>query len=69
MIDSLHPRMRMDFTRWEDGHPTGWLSCTECYFRYHRTTEPSIIREGVGCVGIAAGYGATTTDARRDIFS
>ncbi|RRT61100.1 hypothetical protein B296_00014850 [Ensete ventricosum] len=35
--------MWVDFPRWEDGDSTGWLSCVECYFRYHRTSEASMM--------------------------
>ncbi|RRT42068.1 hypothetical protein B296_00021557 [Ensete ventricosum] len=35
--------MRVDFPRWEDGDPTGWLSCVKCYFRYHRTPEATMV--------------------------
>ncbi|RWW83455.1 hypothetical protein BHE74_00008074 [Ensete ventricosum] len=35
--------MRVDFPRWEEGDPTGWLSRAECYFRYHRTPMASIV--------------------------
>ncbi|RWW55396.1 hypothetical protein BHE74_00037972 [Ensete ventricosum] len=41
--DSLYPRMRIDFPRWEDGHPTGWISHAERYFRYHRTLDTSMV--------------------------
>ncbi|RRT63040.1 hypothetical protein B296_00039003 [Ensete ventricosum] len=41
--DSLYPRMRIDFPRWEDGHPTGWISHAEYYFRYHRTLDTSMV--------------------------
>ncbi|RRT64013.1 hypothetical protein B296_00021606 [Ensete ventricosum] len=41
--DSTQPYMRMDFPRWEEGDPTGWLSRTECYFRYHQTPKTSMV--------------------------
>ncbi|RWV84847.1 hypothetical protein GW17_00053409 [Ensete ventricosum] len=42
-MDSVQPSMRVDFPRWKEGDPTGWLSCAECYFRYHRTPVASIV--------------------------
>ncbi|RWW15207.1 hypothetical protein GW17_00020966 [Ensete ventricosum] len=41
--DSSCPRMRVDFPRWEDGDPTGWISRAERYFRYHRTLNVSMV--------------------------
>ncbi|RRT73119.1 hypothetical protein B296_00009942 [Ensete ventricosum] len=40
--DMLQPCMRMDFPRWE-GDPTGWISHTECYFHYYRTSDDSMV--------------------------
>ncbi|RRT42630.1 hypothetical protein B296_00051303 [Ensete ventricosum] len=34
--------MRVDFPRWE-GDPIGWISSVECYFRFHRTTDASMV--------------------------
>ncbi|RRT76888.1 hypothetical protein B296_00010864 [Ensete ventricosum] len=34
---------KVDFTRWEDGDPTGWLSRAERYFHYDRTPEASMV--------------------------
>ncbi|RRT74477.1 hypothetical protein B296_00003555 [Ensete ventricosum] len=43
MSDPHNPRMRVDFPRWEGGDPIGWISCVEQYFRYHRTTDASMV--------------------------
>ncbi|RWW74523.1 hypothetical protein BHE74_00017529 [Ensete ventricosum] len=34
---------KVDFPRWEDGDPTGWLSRAELYFHYDRTPEASMV--------------------------
>ncbi|RWW21340.1 hypothetical protein GW17_00014514 [Ensete ventricosum] len=36
-----YPRMRVEFPRWEDGNPIGWISCAKKIFRFHRTPEES----------------------------
>ncbi|RWV97000.1 hypothetical protein GW17_00040243 [Ensete ventricosum] len=41
--DSSYPCIRVEFPRWEDGDPTGWISRVEQYFRYHRTPEASMV--------------------------
>ncbi|RWW50789.1 hypothetical protein BHE74_00042917 [Ensete ventricosum] len=41
--DSSYPRIKVDFPRCEDGDSTGWISPAECYFRYHRTSEASMV--------------------------
>ncbi|RWW46073.1 hypothetical protein BHE74_00048017 [Ensete ventricosum] len=33
--------MRVEFFRWEDGDPIGWISCVEFFFFFHRTLEES----------------------------
>ncbi|RZR84294.1 hypothetical protein BHM03_00011079 [Ensete ventricosum] len=43
MIDSHYPRMRVDFPRWEEGDLIGCISRTEHYFRYHKTTDASMV--------------------------
>ena len=43
MIDPNYPRMRVDFPRWEEGDPIGWISRAERYFRYHKTADASMI--------------------------
>ncbi|RRT38304.1 hypothetical protein B296_00049966 [Ensete ventricosum] len=43
VTNSSYSRIRVDFPRWEDGDPTGWISCVERYFRYHRTLEASMV--------------------------
>ncbi|RZS16323.1 hypothetical protein BHM03_00048316, partial [Ensete ventricosum] len=35
--------MRMDFPRWEDGDPTGWISLVKRYFHFHKTPEESMV--------------------------
>ncbi|RWV82587.1 hypothetical protein GW17_00055900 [Ensete ventricosum] len=35
--------MRVDFPRWEEGDLIGWISCTKCCFRFHRTTDASMV--------------------------
>ncbi|RRT45959.1 hypothetical protein B296_00054776 [Ensete ventricosum] len=35
--------MMVDFPRWEEGDPIGWLSRAERYFRYHRTSEAFMV--------------------------
>ena len=42
-LDMLQPRMRVDFPRWEEGDPTEWISCAECYFRYYRTSDDAMM--------------------------
>ncbi|RRT85540.1 hypothetical protein B296_00004171 [Ensete ventricosum] len=39
----MQPCMRVDFPRWEEGDPTGWLSHIERYFRYRRTPKASMV--------------------------
>ncbi|RWW60204.1 hypothetical protein BHE74_00032816 [Ensete ventricosum] len=31
--------MKVDFPRWEEGDPIGWISRTERYFRFYRTAD------------------------------
>ncbi|RZS14878.1 hypothetical protein BHM03_00046630 [Ensete ventricosum] len=35
--------MTVDFPRWVEGDPTGWLLHAKRYFRYHRTPEASMV--------------------------
>ncbi|MUG03554.1 hypothetical protein ECC01_21445 [Bacillus tequilensis] len=44
MIDPNYPRMRVDFPRWEEGDPIGWISRAERYFRYHKTADASMVK-------------------------
>ncbi|RWV81832.1 hypothetical protein GW17_00056716 [Ensete ventricosum] len=37
--DLNNPCMKVDFPRWEEGDPIGWISRTERYFRFYRTTD------------------------------
>ena len=39
-----YPCMRVDFPRWEEGDPIGWISCAERYFRYHKTADASMVK-------------------------
>ncbi|RWW47287.1 hypothetical protein BHE74_00046739 [Ensete ventricosum] len=41
--DSSYPRIRVDFPRWEDRDPAGWISHVERYFCYHKTSEASMV--------------------------
>ncbi|RWW83957.1 hypothetical protein BHE74_00007486 [Ensete ventricosum] len=43
MTDPPYPRMRVDFPRWEEACPIGWISRVEYYFRYHKTSDTSIV--------------------------
>ncbi|RRT64599.1 hypothetical protein B296_00017826 [Ensete ventricosum] len=43
VMDSSCLCPRLDFPRWEDRDPTGWISCLERYFLYHKTQEASMI--------------------------
>ncbi|RWW56534.1 hypothetical protein BHE74_00036742 [Ensete ventricosum] len=31
--------MKVDFPRWEEGDPIGWIACVERYFRFYRTVD------------------------------
>ncbi|RRT72511.1 hypothetical protein BHE74_00031381 [Ensete ventricosum] len=35
--------MKVDFPRWEEGDPISWASRAELYFRFHRTTDASMV--------------------------
>ncbi|RWW46655.1 hypothetical protein BHE74_00047418 [Ensete ventricosum] len=35
--------MMVDFPRWEEGDPTGWILRGERYFRYHKTPDASMV--------------------------
>ncbi|RRT59124.1 hypothetical protein B296_00006163 [Ensete ventricosum] len=37
--DLNNPHMKVDFPRWEEGDPIGWISCAERYFRFYRTID------------------------------
>ncbi|RWW40561.1 hypothetical protein BHE74_00054015 [Ensete ventricosum] len=39
--DTGYSCMRVEFHRWEDGDPIGWISLAENFFRFHRTPEES----------------------------
>ncbi|RRT46410.1 hypothetical protein B296_00022440 [Ensete ventricosum] len=39
--DTGYTRMRVEFPRWEDGDPIGWISCAEFFFNFYRTLEES----------------------------
>ncbi|RZR83722.1 hypothetical protein BHM03_00010407 [Ensete ventricosum] len=43
IMDSVQPCMRVDFLRWEEGDPTGWLSHADRYFCYHWTPKASMV--------------------------
>ena len=42
-MDMLQPCMRVDFLRWEEGDPAGWISHIECYFCYYRTLDDAMV--------------------------
>ncbi|RWV89443.1 hypothetical protein BHE74_00025727 [Ensete ventricosum] len=42
-MDSAQPCMMVDFPRWEEGNPTGWLTHAKRYFRYHKTPDASMV--------------------------
>ncbi|RWW18879.1 hypothetical protein GW17_00017105, partial [Ensete ventricosum] len=42
-MDPPYPRMRVDFPRWEDEDPIGWISRAERYFCYHKTSDASMV--------------------------
>ena len=44
MTDLNYSRMRVDFPRWEEGDPIGWISRVERYFRYHKTVDASMVK-------------------------
>ncbi|RZR72563.1 hypothetical protein BHM03_00014673 [Ensete ventricosum] len=35
--------MRMEFLRWKDGNPIGWISRAQKFFRFHRTPKESMV--------------------------
>ncbi|RWW00137.1 hypothetical protein GW17_00036914 [Ensete ventricosum] len=37
--DLNNPRMKVDFPRWEEGDPIGWISRVERYFRFYRIVD------------------------------
>ncbi|RWW63665.1 hypothetical protein BHE74_00029142 [Ensete ventricosum] len=37
--DLNNPCMKVDFPRWEEGDPIGWISRTERYFRFYRIAD------------------------------
>ncbi|RWW19240.1 hypothetical protein BHE74_00003459 [Ensete ventricosum] len=39
ILDSNNSRMKVDFPRWEEGDPIGWIACAERYFRFYRTAD------------------------------
>ena len=43
MTNPNYPCMRVDFSRWEEGDPIGWISRAERYFRYHKTADASMV--------------------------
>ncbi|RWW77083.1 hypothetical protein BHE74_00014775 [Ensete ventricosum] len=40
-FDLNNPCMKVDFPRWEEGDPIGWISRAERYFRFYRTADAS----------------------------
>ena len=42
-MDMLLPRMRVDFPRWDEGDPAGWISRVERYFHYYRMSDDSMV--------------------------
>ncbi|RWW51744.1 hypothetical protein BHE74_00041882 [Ensete ventricosum] len=41
--DFAYSRIRVDFPRWKDGDPIGWISRVERYFRFHKTRDASMV--------------------------
>ncbi|RRT61228.1 hypothetical protein B296_00018971 [Ensete ventricosum] len=44
--DLNNPCMKVDFPKWEEGDPIGWISCAERYFQFYRianTTRVEIV--------------------------
>ncbi|RRT58048.1 hypothetical protein B296_00024668 [Ensete ventricosum] len=39
--DTRYPRM--EFSRWKDGDPIGWISRAEKFFHFHRTPGESMV--------------------------
>ncbi|RZR98523.1 hypothetical protein BHM03_00027883 [Ensete ventricosum] len=37
--DLNNPCMKINFPRWEEGDPIGWISCAERYFQFYRTVD------------------------------
>ncbi|RWV80219.1 hypothetical protein GW17_00058549 [Ensete ventricosum] len=37
--DLNNPCMKVDFPRWEEAYPIGWISRAEHYFRFYRTAD------------------------------
>ena len=44
MTNLNYPCMRVDFPRWEEGDPIGWISRAEQYFRYHKIADASMVK-------------------------
>ena len=44
MTDPNYPCMRVDFPRWEEGDPIGWISRVERYFQYHKTADATMVK-------------------------
>ena len=44
MTEPNYPCMRVDFPRWEEGDPIGWISRAERYFRYHKIADASMVK-------------------------
>lgn len=44
MTDPYYPCMRVDFPRWEEEDPIGWILHAERYFRYHKITDASMMK-------------------------
>ena len=44
MTDPNYQCMRVNFPRWEEGDPIGWISRVERYFQYHKTADVSMVK-------------------------
>ena len=44
MTNPNYPCMRVDFPRWEEGDPIGWISCAERYFQCHKIADASMVK-------------------------
>ena len=43
MTDPNYSCMRVDFPKWKEGDPIGWISHAERYFQYYKTTDASMV--------------------------
>ncbi|RWW83516.1 hypothetical protein BHE74_00007977 [Ensete ventricosum] len=68
--------MMVDFPKWEEGDPIGWISCAERYFRFYQIADatrveilPSTSREMLfsGLIGLSTPVeDSLCSDSRKD---